>query len=113
MGLSTNNLFNTECLVWCCIPNYAIIACWKWGQIHNTLDELFPPLVKECFTICDGMHYRPLHELCNSLATLPPIKVREYIRVLIDKFNLARAALVTKQLVLIMANCHQLPTIPH
>lgn len=114
LGLEEHNLFETECLVWRRIPSHAIIARWTWRQIRDTLGELFPPLVKGKFTVRDGMHYRPLQELRDSLAALPPVRIHGLVRVLTDEFDLARAEMFVKQLVLIMGGWRRgLSTVAH
>jgi hypothetical protein len=95
LGLSKNNLFRTETLVWAEIPQQAILFRWSWRELQQSgLFNLFPRLSGKL----------NLKDLRNALqAEIEPLSYIQLAKVLVTGLRLPPSSLVTKQISLVMA----------
>ena len=98
-GLPEHNLFDTEYLVWQCIPGHAIVRKWSWDTICSSLGKLFPALrISPSFP----MHQkRSLQHLRDQLC-LPDPNIAVLVGYLVDDLGLMSQNLTTKQIALMV-----------
>lgn len=94
-------LFDTEVYVWQRIPSNAIIGCWPWVRICDSLGKIFPPLVELSSIPEDGK--RPLQALRDSLENFTPKPtMSDLAKALVNDLGLRHWDLTTKQIAMIM-----------
>jgi hypothetical protein len=103
LGLSKENLYSTETLVWGQIPHQAILFRWRWCELQESgLLDLFPRLGEERH-LKDARIAIQAGVQAGVQVENEPLWYAKPVEVLVTGLHLHPSSLVTKQISLVMA----------